>query len=93
MQHQRGDVPGPTTTGGDRTEESARPGQRAATGQASPPAPLGYGEEASENTGRSETAPDPVPEKFYNPSEGESPTRTDAPKSGGGYIILPGEDS
>ena len=47
------------------TEESARPGQHAASGQASPPAPLGYGEEASENTGPSGNAPDPVTEKFY----------------------------
>jgi hypothetical protein len=93
MQHQRGDVPGPTTKGGDRTEDSARPGEQAASGQASPPAPLGYGEEASENTGQSGNAPDPIGEKFYNPSEGESAARTDASRSGGGYLVLPGEDS
>lgn len=85
MGHERGDVPGPTTKGGERPAQSARPGQSAASGQASPPAPLGFGEEASENTGRSGGTPDPVSEKFYNPSEGESPARTDAPKSGGGF--------
>jgi hypothetical protein len=85
MQHQRGDVPGPTTKGGDRTEESARPGQHAASGQASPPAPLGYGEEASENTGRSGNAPDPAAEKVSPPREGGS--------RGGGYLLIPGEDS
>jgi hypothetical protein len=93
MQHQRGDVPGPTTKGGDRTEDSARPGEHATSGQASPPAPLGYGEEASENIGQSGNAPDPIAEKFHNPSEGESAARADAPKSGGGYVIIPGEDS
>jgi hypothetical protein len=93
MQHQRGDVPGPTTKEGDRTDESARPGQHAASAQASPPAPLGYGEEASENRGESDNAPAPVREKYYKPSEGESPTRTDAPNRGGGYFSLPGEDS
>ncbi len=93
MPHEHGDVPGPTTPGGERPDNSARPGQRAAEGQASPPAPLGYGEEASENVGPTETAPDPVPEKVYNPSEGESATHTSAPRQGGGYLFLPGEDS
>jgi len=92
MPHEHGDVPGPTTKGGERPDNSARPGQPAAEGQASPPAPLGYGEEASENLGTTETAPDLVPEKFSNPSEGESPTRRDASQRGGGYIRLPGED-
>jgi hypothetical protein len=85
MQHQRGDVPGPTTKGGDRTEDSARRGEHAASGQASPPAPLGYGEEASENTGRSGNAPDPAAEKVSPPREGGS--------RGGGYLLIPGEDS
>lgn len=93
MQHQRGDVPGPTTKGGDRTEESARPGQRAAVGQASPPAPLGYGEEASENRGESANAPAPMRERYHKPSAGDSPTRADTPGRGGGYFPLPGEDS
>jgi hypothetical protein len=93
MQHQRGDVPGPTTKGGERTEDSARSGEHAASGQTSPPAPLGYGEEASENTGRSGKAPDPAPEKYYDPSEGESAARAGTPRSGGGCVILPGEDS
>lgn len=92
MRHEHGDVPGPTTKGGERPAHSAQPGQRAAERQASPPAPLGYGEEASENTGRTESVPDPAPEKFYNPSEGESAARTSTPKSGGGYFVLPGED-
>jgi len=84
MAHEHGDVPGPTTKGGERAANSALPGQRAAESQASPPAPLGYGEEASENTGSAGNAPDPVPEKFYNPSEGESAARADTPKSAGG---------
>jgi len=93
MQHQRGDVPGPTTKDGDRAEDSARPGQHAASAQASPPAPLGYGEEASENLGDRESVSAPVREKYYKPSEGDSPTRTDTPSRGGGYFTIPGEDS
>jgi hypothetical protein len=93
MGHEHGDVPGPTTKGGTRPANSPQPGQRAAEEQSSPPAPLGYGEEASENTGQTGNAPDPVPEKFYNPSEGESAARADAPKSGGGHFVLPGENS
>ncbi len=93
MPHEHGDVPGPTTKGGARPDNSARPGQHAAEGQASPPAPLGYGEEASENLGTTAAVPDPIPEKVSNPSDGESPTRTDAPTRGGGYILLPGEGS
>ena len=89
MQHQRGDVPGPTTQGGERAEDSARPGERAAESQPSPPPPLGYGEGSS--TTPAGEQPDPVPEKYHNPSEGESPTRT--PSRGGGYLIIPGEDS
>jgi hypothetical protein len=93
MPHEHGDVPGPTTKGGERAENSARPGERAAERQASPPAPLGYGEGASENLGTT-AAPPPVPEKFANPSEGEATTRTDAPhRGGGGYVLIPGEDS
>jgi len=93
MSHQRGDVPGPTTKGSDRPADSAQPGERAAESQASPPAPLGYGEEASENLGASKAAPNPVPEKFYNPSEGESATEATMPPRGGGYLSIPGEDS
>ncbi len=95
MSHQRGDVPGPTTRESDRPADSAQPGERAAESQASPPAPLGYGEEASENLGttKAAAAPNPAPEKFYNPSEGESTTQTSMPPRGGGYLSLPGEDS
>jgi hypothetical protein len=93
MPHEHGDVPGPTTRVGERPEDSARPGQPAAESQASPPAPLGYGEEASENLGTAAAAPEPVREKFSNPSDGESPTRTGAPHHGGGYMLIPGEDS
>ena len=93
MPHEHGDVPGPTTKGGDRPAESARPGQRAAESQPSPPAPLGYGEQASENLDTAKAAPEPVREKFFNPSDGESPTQTSAPHHGGGYISIPGEDS
>lgn len=92
MPHEHGDVPGPTTKDGERAENSARPGERAAGQQASPPAPLGYGEEASENLGTT-AAPKPVPEKFPTPSAGESAARTDTPHRGGGYILIPGEDS
>lgn len=84
MGHEHGDVPGPTTKGGKRPTNSAHPGQHAAERQASPPAPLGYGEEASENTGRTGSAPEPVREKYYNPSDGEAAGRPDAPRRGGG---------
>ncbi|MHB8646035.1 MAG: hypothetical protein ACYDAR_09640 [Thermomicrobiales bacterium] len=93
MTHEHGDVPGPTTKGGARPANSARPGQHAAEAQASPPAPLGYGEEASENFGTTGTAPDPMPRKYHSPSEGESPARSSAPHRGGGYVVIPGEDS
>ncbi|MDQ2786778.1 MAG: hypothetical protein M3Y58_17450 [Chloroflexota bacterium] len=93
MPHEHGDVPGPTTHKGERPANSAQPGEQAAESQASPPAPLGYGEEASENLGTTTAAPNPAPEKFYNPSEGESATRTNAPPRGGGYLSIPGEDS
>jgi len=84
MPHEHGDVPGPTTKEGDRPANSAQPGEHASEAQSSPPPPLGYGEEASENLGTTKDAPDPVPEKVYNPSEGESATRTNAPPRGGG---------
>ncbi|MGI8687575.1 MAG: hypothetical protein ACR2M3_03255 [Thermomicrobiales bacterium] len=93
MPHQHGDVPGPTTKEGDRPANSAQPGEQAAESQASPPAPLGYGEEASENLGTTKGAPTTEPEKFYNPSEGESATRTNMPSRGGGYLSIPGENS
>jgi hypothetical protein len=93
MPHEHGDVPGPTTKGGERPEDSARPGQHAAEAQPSPPAPLGYGEEASENLGTTKAAPEPVREKFSNPSDGESMTHADAAHHGGGYMLIPGEDS
>ena len=83
MAHEHGDVPGPTSKrGGTRPAQSALPGQQAAEGQPSPPAPLGYGEEASENTGSTRNALEPVREIYYNPSEGESPGGTRAPKRG-----------
>ncbi len=84
MQHQRGDVPGPTTRGGDRPADSAPIGEPAAEAKASPAAPLGYGEGTSDTPG---TEADPNPEKFYNPSEGESATRTSTPKGGGSSAI------
>ncbi len=95
MPHEHGDVPGPTTRKGDRPANSAQPGEQAAESQASPSAPLGYGEGASENLGttKAAVAPTPAPEKFYNPSEGDSTTRTTTPSRGGGYLSLPGEDS
>lgn len=92
MPHEHGDVPGPTTKSGERAENSARPGEHAAGQQASPPAPLGYGEEASENLGTT-TAPPPVRKKFANPGEGESAPRTERAHRGGGYVLIPGEDS
>ena len=92
MPHEHGDVPGPTTSDGERAENSARPGEHAAGQQASPPAPLGYGEGASENLGTT-AAPRPVPEKVAHPSAGESTTHTDTPHRGGGYVLIPGEDS
>jgi hypothetical protein len=93
MAHEHGDVPGPTTKDGERAANSALPGQRATERQASPPPPLGYGEEASENIGESGNAPDPAPEKFYNPSDGESATRTRTQNRGGGYLPMPGKAS
>ncbi len=93
MQHERGAVPGPTSKEGERATDSAEPGEQAATQQASPPAPLGYGEEASENLGSSDHTPNPPREKYRSPSEGESETQTSAPHRGGGYLFLPGEDS
>lgn len=93
MPHEHGDVPGPTTKGGERPEGSARPGQRAAESQPSPPAPLGYGEEASENLGTTTAPPPAAPEKYRDPSDGESPARASAPHHGGGYMLIPGEDS
>lgn len=92
MPHQHGDVPGPTTKRSERPEDSAQPGQHAAESQPSPPAPLGYGEEASENLGTA-PSPNPAPEKYYDPSNDESPTRTSVPRQGGGYMLIPGEDS
>lgn len=92
MPHEHGDVPGPTTKEGDRPANSARPGERAAESQASPPAPLGYGEEASENFGTTNAAPDPTPEKFHSPSDGEPATRTSAPDHSGGSMPTRDED-
>ncbi len=89
MQHQRGDVPGPTTKGGVRPEGSALPGERATEPQPSPPPPLGYGE-GSSTTPISEE-PSASPDKYYNPSEGESPMHTRASESGSSP--LSGEDS
>ncbi|GEM_PF-5472366 len=93
MSHQHGDVPGPTTKGGARPANSARPGQRAAEQQTSSPAPLGYGEEASETLGVTGATADPAPRKFANPGDSESAARTSAAHRGGGYTPIPGEDS
>jgi hypothetical protein len=93
MPREHGDVPGPTTKEGERPEESARPGQHAAEAQPSPPAPLGYGEGASENLGTAKAAPDPMRETFTPPNDGEPATRTNVSHHGGGYVLIPGEDS
>jgi hypothetical protein len=88
MTHERGDVPGPTTKAGQPAENSAPRDTRAARPTPSSGAPLGYGEGTSEQPG---TEPNPAPDKFYDPSEGESARRT--PDRGGGMILIPGEDS
>lgn len=89
MAHEHGDVPGPTTKrGGQDPANSAPPNRRAAEATASPEAPLGFDEGTSETPGAER---EPVREKYYNPSEGESPRRT--PEKGSGSGPLPGEDS
>ncbi len=95
MSHRRGAVPGPTIKGGERPASSARPGEHAAALQASPPAPLGYDEGASESldTTMTVTPPPAAAEQWYDPSEGESATGTNMPPRGGGHFSLPGEDS
>jgi len=85
MSHEHGDVPGPTGKPGAHPVHSARPGEHAAEPQASPPAPLGYGEEASENLGTTTPPPKPAAE--------EPATQASAPLHGGGYLLIPGEDS
>jgi len=95
MPYRRGAVPGPTIKGGERTAGSALPGEHAAALQASPPAPLGYDEGASESldTTMTVTPPTAAAEQWYDPSEGESATGTNMPPRGGGHFSLPGEDS
>lgn len=84
MVHEHGDVPGPTTKrGGDDPKNSAPPRRRAAEPTASPTAPLGYDEGTSEEPG---TEREPVREKFYNPSAGESARRTPERGSGTGGL-------
>lgn len=88
MAHEHGDVPGPTTKrGGQDPANSAPPRTRAAEPTASPEAPLGFDEGTSETPG---TEREPVREKYYNPSAGESAQRTPEQGSRTG---LPGEDS
>lgn len=93
MSHEHGDVPGPTSKHGARPAHSARPGEHAAEPQASPPAPLGYGEAASENLGTMTTPPKPMAEKSAIPSDGRPVTQESTPHRGGGYLLIPGEDS
>jgi hypothetical protein len=93
MSHRRGSVPGPTTQGGERPVGSALPGEHAAALQASPPAPLGYDEGASESLQTTMTVTPPIAasEQWYDPSEGESATGTNMPPRGGSRS-LPDED-
>jgi hypothetical protein len=88
MAHERGDVPGPTTKTAPPAENDAPPGTRAARPTPSSGAPLGFDEGTSEQPG---PEPNPVPDKVYDPSEGESARRT--PNRGGGFLALPGEDA
>jgi hypothetical protein len=87
MPHERGAVPGRTSKDGERTSASALPGEHTEDGQASPPAPLGYGEGADETFGTG-VAPDADPEMFYDPSEGESAMGTGGAPYRGNSIAI-----